>query len=314
MQREFTQEGASHPLAQALGWFSIGLGAAELMAPAAMSRLIGTPLTSGNLSLMRAMGAREIGHGIAILTHPDSASPLWSRVAGDAADLAFLGAAHNVDEVDRTRLLAATAAVAGVTALDIICAQRMSSRASDGHRREHAAPAPVTEAITVNRPIEQVYAFWSQLENLARFMRYIDSVERLGDGKSRWRAIGPGGVTVEWIAETVEERENELIAWRSVPQARVQSTGTVRFTRAPGARGTEVRVDMQFRPPAGALGKTLAWISGRDPARQMHEDLQRFKQLLETGEIAVSEGIGLWRPGRPTGNAQKVRTLAGVRP
>ena len=178
MQREFTQEGASHPLAQTLGWFSIGLGAAELMAPAAMSRLIGTPSTSGNLSLMRAMGAREIGHGIAILTHPDSASPLWSRVAGDAADLAFLGAAHNVDEVDRTRLLAATAAVAGVTALDIICAQRMSSRASDGHRREHAAPAPVTEAITVNRPIEQVYAFWSQLENLARFMEGIHPLYR----------------------------------------------------------------------------------------------------------------------------------------
>lgn len=314
MHRDFTQEGASHPLAQALGWFSIGLGAAELIAPAAISRLIGTSTDGKHLALIRAMGAREVGHGIAILMHPESAPPVWSRVAGDAADLAFLGAAQRGDQVDRTRLFAATAAVAGVTALDFIYAQRLSSRGSDAQHRGNKAPARVTQAITVNRPIEQVFAFWSQLENLPRFMRYIDSVERLADGKSRWRATGPGGVPVEWIAETVDERENELIAWRSIPQARVQTTGSVRFNRAPGARGTEVHVDMHFRPPGGAVGKTLAWISGRDPARQLHEDLQRFKQLLETGEIAVSEGAGLWRPGRPTGNAEKVRTLAGVQP
>jgi uncharacterized membrane protein len=314
MHTELTQQRPPDPLAEALGWFSVALGAAELIAPAAISRLIGASPDTKTMSLVRAMGAREMGHGIAILAHPGAASAVWARVAGDAADLAFLGAAYNGEAVDRTRLLAATAAVAGVTALDVVCAQRLSARESDTHPRAGETPPRVTEAITVNRPIEQVFAFWRELENLSRFMRYVQSVERLGDGTSRWRALGPGGITVEWMAEIVDERENELIAWRSLPDARVQSSGSVRFTRAPGARGTEVHVDMSFNPPAGALGRTVAWITGRDPSRQLHEDLQRFKQLLETGEIAVSEGTGLWRPGQPTGHADKVRALAGVEP
>jgi uncharacterized membrane protein len=312
MYTESARELPPDGLARALGWFSLALGAAEFAAPATMARLMGTPSDTKTVSLIRAMGAREVGHGIAILTHPGNAAPVWSRVAGDAADLAFLGSAYSGDYTDRRRLVTATAAVAGVTALDVICAQRLTTRAASPGR-DVSAPARVREAITINRPIEQVFGFWRELENLPRFMRYLESVERLPDGRSRWRAIGPGGATVEWMAETVDERTNELIAWRSLPDARVQSTGTVRFTPAPGARGTEVHVDMDFRAPAGALGNTLAWLTSRTPGRQLHEDLQRFKQLLETGEIAVSEGAGLWRAAQPTGDADKVRTLAGVK-
>jgi uncharacterized membrane protein len=209
--------------------------------------------------------------------------------------------------------------VLGVTAFDVITAQRLGGRSSgESSARSARAESPeradssVTEAVTINKPIEQVFAFWHQLENLPRFMRYLESVERLADGKSRWRANGPGGVPVQWEAETLTERENEIISWRSLPGSTIQTSGTVRFARAPGARGTEVHVEMQVRPPAGSLGRTVAWITGRDPARQLHEDLMRFKQLLETGEIALSEGMGLWRPGRPTNRPEKVRTLAGV--
>jgi len=311
MQRETARELPPDGLARALGWFSVALGAAEFVAPATMTRLIGASSDAKTLAIVRVMGAREVGHGIAILTRPGHAAPVWSRVAGDAADLAFLSSSHGSEYADRRRLMAATAAVIGVTALDVICAQRLTSQASS----ERQAPPPrVREAIIINRPIEQVFGFWRQLENLPRFMRYVDSVERLSDGTSRWRAIGPGGFTVEWMAETITERANDSIAWRSLPDARVQSSGTVRFTRAPGARGTEVHVDMDFLPPAGSLGKTIGWLTSRDPARQLHEDLQRLKQLLETGEIAVSEGAGLWRPGRPTGDADTVRTLAGGKP
>jgi uncharacterized membrane protein len=309
METESARELPPDGLARALGWFSVALGTAEFIAPAALARLIGAPTDPKIVALVRAMGAREVGHGIAIFTRPGNAGPVWSRVAGDGADLAFLGAAHGSEQADRRRLMVATAAVAGVTVLDVICAQRLTLRAAS---RQRSTPTRVLEAITVNRPIEQVFGFWRHLENLPRFMRYVESVEQLGDGKSRWRAIGPGGVKVEWLAETVSERDNDLIAWRSLPDARVQTSGTVRFTRAPGARGTEVHVDMTFQPPAGSLGKTIAWLTSRDPARQLHEDLQRFKQLLETGEIAVSEGAGLWRPGRPTGDGHKVKTLAGV--
>jgi uncharacterized membrane protein len=310
MEREFARELPQEGLARALGWFSIALGTAEFLAPDAMTRLIGASSDAKTIALVRTMGLREVTNGIAILTRPGTSGPVWSRVAGDGADLAFLGAAHGSEYADRRRLMAATAAVAGVTVLDVMCARRLSSRESS----QPTAPARVAEAITVNRPIEQVFGFWRQLENLPRFMRYVESVERLGDGTSRWRAIGPGGITVDWMAETVTERENDLIAWRSLPDARVQTSGSVRFTPAPGARGTEVHVDMTFEPPAGSLGKAIGWLTSRDPARQLHEDLQRFKQLLETGEIAVSEGAGLWRPGRPTGNGDQVRTLAGVKP
>lgn len=312
MNREPARELPPDALAQVLGWFSIALGAAEVVAPAAMSRLIGIREDEQTTTLVRAMGAREIGHGIAILTRPGSAGPVWSRVAGDAVDLAFLGSRYSADYVDQRRLMIAGAAVLGVTALDVITAQRMGDGASAGDTHQDRAASTVTKAVTINKPIEQVFAFWQQLENLPRFMRYLDSVERLGDGRSRWRAKGPGGVPVQWEAETLTERENEIISWRSVPGSTIQTSGTVRFERAPGARGTEVHVEMQFQPPAGTLGKTVAWITGRDPSRQLHEDLMRFKQLLETGEIALSEGMGLWRPGRPTRRPEKIRTLAGV--
>jgi uncharacterized membrane protein len=299
-------------LARALGWFSVALGAAELVAPGAMSRLIGAPSDARTLSLIRTMGARELGNGIAILTRPDSAAPLWARVAGDATDLAFLGSALSGEYVNQRRLLTTTAAVVGVTALDVICAQRLGGATTTS--RDASSAARITKAVTINKPAEQVYAFWHELANLPRFMRYVESVERLADGRSRWRAQGPGGITVQWDAETIAERENELIAWRSLPGSRIHTSGTVQFQPAPGARGTEVHVEMDFRPPVGAIGRTVAWMSGRDPAQQLNEDLRRLKQLLETGEIAVSEGEGLRRPGRPTGDPERVRTLAGVQP
>jgi uncharacterized membrane protein len=312
MNREPARELPPDALAQVLGWFSIALGAAEVVAPAAMSRLIGIREDDQTTTLVRAMGAREIGHGIAILTGPGSAGPVWSRVAGDAVDLAFLGSRYSADYVDQRRLMMAGAAVLGVTALDVITARRLGDGSSAGYMPEERAESTVTKAVTINKPIEQVFAFWQQLENLPRFMRYLESVERLDGGRSRWRAKGPGGVPVQWEAETLSERENEIISWRSVPGSTIQTSGTVRFERAPGARGTEVHVEMQFQPPAGPLGKTVAWITGRDPSRQLHEDLMRFKQLLETGEIALSEGMGLWRPGRPARRPEKIRTLAGV--
>lgn len=311
MHTQSTRDLPPDSLARALGWFSVALGAAELAAPGVMSRLIGATADGKTVALIRTMGARELGNGLAILSKPNSAGPVWARVAGDATDLAFLGSALSSEYVNKRRLLVSTAAVAGVTALDVLCAQRLGSESHTDARRPDAR---VVKAITINKPVEQVYGFWQQLENLPRFMRYVDSVEQLSDGRSQWRAQGPGGVTVEWEADTIAQRENELIAWRSLPGSRVHTSGTVQFRPAPGARGTEVHVEMDFRPPAGALGRTVAWLSGREPSQQLHEDLQRLKQLLETGEIAVSEGAGLWRPGRPTGDSEGVRTLAGVKP
>lgn len=186
-------------------------------------------------------------------------------------------------------------------------------------QRRHAAPGSsarravrVEEVATINRNIHDVYEFWRQFENFPRFMRHLESVERLDGSRSRWRARAPAGMTVEWEAETLADREDEWIAWRSLPGSQVDNSGSVRFSRAPGARGTEVRVQLQYTPPAGPLGRGVAWLFGEEPEIQVKDDLRRFKQLMETGEIPISDGPALWRAAQPT-DPQTLRSLAGVR-
>jgi uncharacterized membrane protein len=148
----------------------------------------------------------------------------------------------------------------------------------------------VDKAITINRPRHEVYSFWRNFENLSKFMRHLHSVTLLEGGRSHWIAQSLGGKTVEWDAEVNNEVENEVIGWRSLPGSDVDSAGSVRFQDAPGGRGTEVRVSLQYNPPGGAVGAAILKVFGKDPARQIQEDLRRLKQLLETGEIATTEG------------------------
>jgi uncharacterized membrane protein len=120
-------------------------------------------------------------------------------------------------------------------------------------------------------------------------MYHLESVEDLGQGRSRWVAKGPAGTTVEWEAEIVEDVRNRLIAWRSLEGADVPNSGSVRLAAAPAGRGTEVRVEVEYRPPAGAVGATVARLFGEDPEQQMRDDLRRFKQAIETGEVLRSD-------------------------
>jgi uncharacterized membrane protein len=170
----------------------------------------------------------------------------------------------------------------------------------------------VERVTTINKPVHEVYEFWREFQNFPRFMRHIESVEVLGDRRSRWRAKAPAGRTVEWDAEILEDRQDEWIAWRSLPGSQVENSGSVRFAAAPGARGTEVRVQLQYSPPAGRVGRGIAWLFGEEPEQQIHEDLRRFKQLMETGEIPLSDGPSLWRPAQPARDPQEIRNLAGV--
>lgn len=142
----------------------------------------------------------------------------------------------------------------------------------------------VDESVTINRPIEELYRFWRNLENLPRFMRHLESVERVTDTLSRWRAYGPGGTVVEWSAEIINEVPNQVIGWRSIEGSDVTSAGSVNFDDAGAGRGTRVRVKLQYSPPGGRVGAALAKLVGRDAATEIRQDLQRFKQLVETGE------------------------------
>ena len=158
----------------------------------------------------------------------------------------------------------------------------------------------IEKAITIDKPREELYSFWRNLDNLPRFMKNLHRVTPLGDKQSHWTAFGPGGKLVEWDAEINHEEPNELIGWRSLTGSDVDSAGSVHFKPAPGGRGTEVYIELQYNPPGGALGATLAKLIGRDPGSEVEEDLRRLKQILETGEIATIAG-------QPTGKLDTVR-------
>ena len=147
----------------------------------------------------------------------------------------------------------------------------------------------IRRAVTINQTPEELYRFWKNFENLPHFMKHLEMVRVIDNRHSHWIAKAPAGRTVEWDAEIVAQRENELIGWRSTGGA-VDHAGSVRFEAAPGGRGTVVRVQLQYNPPAGRLGATVAKLFGEEPEQQISEDLHRFKQLMETGEIATTEG------------------------
>lgn len=312
MQRRSTDRGeewreqerkATDPMAKAMGLFSLGLGLAQLAAPRRMVNAIGVEDSDRNRDTMLALGLREFTSGLGILGPGDTAGWLQARVGGDIMDLALLVGAFRADDRDRRRLNMALAAVAGALVLDVLAARRARERVEgNGHRPDgrelyggadtavtHGGPGYVARSVTIRQPREMVYAFWHDFENLPRFMAHLESVRVTGDRRSHWVAKGPAGSTVEWDAETVEDRPDELIAWRSLPGASVPSSGQVRFQDAPGGRGTEIHVELRYDPPAGKLGALVAKLFGEDPRQQVDGDLRRLKQVLETGEVVHSD-------------------------
>ena len=277
-------------LADFLGVFSLGLGLAQVLAPETMSKICGIEDAEGNAPVMRALGAREISHGIAILSKQQPEKAVWSRVAGDALDLALLGKAMANPDNHRGRTLFATMNVLAVTALDVMCARQLSMQPKTlANAGADAGIIRTKRSITVNRPVAEVYGFWRNFENLPQFMRHLESVTVLDDRRSHWVAKAPAGQTVEWDAETLEDRPNEMISWRSVEGADIFNAGSVRFMPAPGNRGTEVRVDLAYDPPFGKLGSKVAMLFREEPGQQVMDDLRHFKQVMETGEIVLSD-------------------------
>lgn len=143
----------------------------------------------------------------------------------------------------------------------------------------------VERSVVVMRPIDEVYRWWRRFENLPRFMRHLEEVRPLGDGRYRWVARGPLG-RVAWNAEIVEEQVPWLLSWRSIPGSQVDNAGSVRFSPAASGRGTELRVVLAYQPPAGILGAAVARLLGREPGQQVEDDLLRFKHLMEDLELA----------------------------
>lgn len=163
------------------------------------------------------------------------------------------------------------------------------------HHDEPASRAAVLQArhaikiersVTVNRTPAECYATWRDPSNLPRFMQYLEEVARLDDTTARWRMRLPGDRVIEWTAVVFNDLPNELIAWKSTTDADIANAGSVHFRAADGGRGTEVRLVMEFEPRgASMMPHAVARVLGHAPDARVQEDLRRFKQLMETGEV-----------------------------
>lgn len=164
--------------------------------------------------------------------------------------------------------------------------------ASDAEQRAEKQGLHLVQSYSINKPREELYAFWRQLENLPRIMSHLESVRVVDDRRSHWTATAPrvAGGKVEWEAEIIADEPNRRIAWRSSADAAVSHQGSVEFSDAPGDRGTIIRVELDYRPVGGQLGRLAAWLSGESPEQQIREDLRNFKRVMEAGEVPTILG------------------------
>jgi hypothetical protein len=219
-------------LAVFLGWFSVGLGGIQLLAPKVVCRLVGASGEGASRALMRLMGARELAQGIGILTRPRPTVWLWARVAGDGLDLTLLGVTAARNRTKRTAF--AVANVVAVTVPDVYESLHLTRK--QGEPREGML---VRKAVTINRSREEVEQVWA-------------------------------------AAQELRERV-------------IEADAKVSFSAAPGDRGTELAIELVEDPPAGDFGGALLKLAGKDLASELADDLRRFKQLAETGEIVRSD-------------------------
>jgi uncharacterized membrane protein len=213
-----------------------------------------------------------------------------SRALGWAAAGAALAALIAPRRLERpaVRTVTLLAFVAAVAAVDVAISLRKPAR-SRTSSRAHAYEL-LEQSVVIDKPPSECYAFWRDLQNLPRFMPMLEAVEDLGSGKSHWVLNGPAGVRLEWDAQITREEPGRLIGWRSLPNSNVAHAGVVRFEPAPGDRGTVVRIVAHYRPLMTVAGKRFARFLHSNPDARVREDLRRFKQLLETGEVATTAG------------------------
>jgi uncharacterized membrane protein len=268
----------------ALGVLSVGLGLAALLAPRKLATACGI---SRAQRLLPLVGARELASGAGLLSGRQTEMWLWSRVIGDVMDLAVLATAHDGMPGGRRRVSATAAVVAAITAADVVAAVQQSREGGTLPGRAASPDVYVDRTVIVNKTPQECYDFWKDLTNIPRFSSRVKTVTVRQDGASHWVLSGPAGSSLEWDSRVTVDRPGERLSWKSVSDSPFSHAGSVQFSAAPGGRGTFVSVSMHYRSP---LSATLARLVGTDPFGEIREDLRRFKQLIETGEIATTVG------------------------
>lgn len=276
----------SDTMVRALGWFSIGLGVAEVAMPAQVGLLIGVRRGSG---ILRLYGLREIFVGVGLLTQQPAGRPsrwLWARVAGDLLDIATVGAHNNSDNPDRERAVSATAALTAIALIDFASAQNASR--IERERLVGNPPGVAVGALTIDRSADDLYWLWKQPDARSRVLESMAKVSSTGDGSEHWQLTGPLGKTVEWDTRLTTDRPGEMVHWKTLNGVKTPYEGSLEFRPAPGDRGTEVIMRMQFDPPGGPLGEAMASLLKIVPDMAITKVLRRFKSLAETGEIPTT--------------------------
>jgi uncharacterized membrane protein len=274
-------------LAKGLGLASLGLGIPQVLRPGDTTKAIGLDDKPKQRGVMTAVGVRELAAAAGLLKRT-SPGWLWARVGGDAVDLALLGRAiRGGDTKAIKRTVAATAGVLTITAVDVYAALT----------RSRGGLVEATGTTTIGKSTQEVYGFWQRVENLPQFMAHLEEVRRTGDRTSHWKASAPFG-SVEWDAVTTEDVPGKKIAWKSAKGADVPNEGSVEFRTAPGDQGTEVHVHLRYELPAGKVGELVARYFGEDPHQQLDDDLRRFKQVMEVGEVVRSDGAPYGKKAR----------------
>jgi uncharacterized membrane protein len=166
----------------------------------------------------------------------------------------------------------------------------VQDRVSENVSVPHEQGVHVVRAVTIDRPVEELYAFWHDPTRMPQVFKYVESVEPLSADRVRWTIKLPGGMKSEFDAEVYSDVPNEVISWRSLDGSDLQNAGTVRFKPAPAGRGTEVHLILEFVPPGGPLGQAFMKLMGEAPQQYIGQFLREFKQLMETGEKATTEG------------------------
>ena len=158
------------------------------------------------------------------------------------------------------------------------------------HRSDRESDdAMAVRAVTIGKPRHEVFAFFRDFTNLARFMENIERIDVIDATHSHWVVKAPADHQVEWDSVLTAEEPGRQLAWETGPDAEVKNRGRVEFRDAPSGRGTEIHATIVYEPPGGALGKVIATLFQKEPGMQAHRDLRRLKMLLETGEIATTE-------------------------
>lgn len=259
-------------LTTGLGWFSLGLGATQLLAPGRVNRMIGVRDDTRTRFGQVLVGAQELTAAAGILSQRRPVMWLWGRTAGDALHIAMVARAAPSRAERPARVAMTLGALAGCFITDAYASARMSSQP---HKTGKARSMKATAAITVLAPRETAQRSWQEFE-------------RQADGGAR---LGP--------LESSEEAAGSL-RWRTTSGAPATASGVARFLDAPGGRGTEIYLELEYEALAGAAGAVVQKVTGDDPGQAAQDDLRRFKQLVETGEIARSDGA-------PAGHSAKLQ-------